>query len=64
MLDPKFEKLLHSLKQARDIDDLAKISMKNINSEDYSEPQFANNAQAQSAFMQVARVFYPQIFYT
>ena len=54
MLDPKFEKLLHSLKQARDIDDLAKISMKNIDSEDYSEPQFANNAQVQSAFMQVA----------
>ena len=59
-----FEKLLHSLKQAQDIDDLAKISMKNINSEDSAKPQFANNAQVQSAFMQVAQVFYPQIFYT
>ncbi|GAB0172369.1 Ribulose-phosphate 3-epimerase Rpe [Helicobacter trogontum] len=55
MLDPKFEKLLHSLKQARDIDDLAKISMKNIDSENYSEPQFANNTQSiATSLIQVA----------
>lgn len=52
MLDPKFEKLLHSLKQVRDIDDLAKISIKDT--ENYNEQQFANNISTDIALMQVA----------
>lgn len=45
MLDPKFEKLLNSLKQVRDIDDLTNLSMKNIDMESRQEqePLFANN---------------------
>ncbi len=54
MLDPKFEKLLHSLKHVRDIDDLANISMKNIDIENQKEPLFANNTSSSATIMQVA----------
>lgn len=54
MLDPKFEKLLHSLKQAKDIDDLANISMKNMDIEESKEHVFVNNAQNIPMLMQVA----------
>ena len=50
MLDPKFEKLLQSLKQAKDIDDLANISMKNIDTEEQKETIFVNNNKICSAF--------------
>ena len=30
MLDPKFERLLNSLKEVKDIDDLAKLSIRDI----------------------------------
>lgn len=54
MLDPKFEKLLQSLKQAKDIDDLANISMKNIDTEEQKETIFVNNTQNSKSLMQVA----------
>lgn len=54
MLDPKFERLLQSLKQAKDIDDLANISMKNMDIEEQKETLFVNNTQNPSMLMQVA----------
>lgn len=54
MLDPKFERLLHSLKQVRDIDDLANMSMKNMDIEDSGVSSFVNNTQNIPAQIQVA----------
>lgn len=54
MLDPKFERLLQSLKQAKDIDDLANISMKNMDIEEQKDTLFVNNTQNTPMLMQVA----------
>ncbi len=42
MLDPKFERLLNSLKEVKDIDDLAKLSIRDIDNV-VNEKIFANN---------------------
>lgn len=53
-LNPKFEKLLSSLKEAHDINDLAKLSIHNIDENDCKDKSFVNNPISNAKTMQVA----------
>lgn len=53
-LNPKFEKLLSSLRETHDIEGLAKLSMRNMDEDSQEEKSFANNTQEKSKVMQVA----------
>ncbi len=53
-LNPKFEKLLSSLKEVHDIEGLAKLSMRDIDEEENKEKVFINNSSSKEKIIKVA----------